>query len=112
MTQCIVQSVCKFLLLLLVHETFKISSLSDVDITVVIYWQQQHTHIYFDIQSKSTNELETKFDMDGMPEENLGAYTSPLRLFLLFFITLSLWYSVGVGVSQIKLPVAIMCAHV
>ena len=65
---------------------------------------------YFVIQSKSTNDLETKFDMDGTPEDNLSSYTSPLRLFLLFLITLSLWYSVGVGVSQIRTPVAIVCA--
>ena len=42
------------------------------------------------------NDLET----DGTPKKNLSGYTSLLRLLLLSLITLSLWYSVGVGVSM------------
>lgn len=45
--------------------------------------------------SAVVNDLET----DGTPKKNLSGYTSLLRLLLLSLITLSLWYSVGVGVS-------------
>ena len=39
-------------------------------------------------------------ETDGTPKKNLSGYTSLLRLLSLSLITLSLWYSVGVGVSM------------
>ena len=47
----------------------------------------------------SNDDLETRFEVDGTPKKSLSAYTSPLRLSSLLLITLSLWYSVGIGVS-------------
>ena len=52
--------------------------------------------------SAVVNDLET----DGTPKKNLSGYTSLLRLLLLSLITLSLWYSVGVGVSTHRLSYA------
>ena len=56
---------------------------------------------FFIIQARNAvvNDVET----DGAPNKNLRGYTSLPRLLLLLLITLSLWYSVGVGVSQFAL---------
>ena len=54
------------------------------------------------------NDVDVRYEVDTAQRRDLRDYTSPLRLLILSSITLSLWYSVGVGVSQIKTSVCYM----
>ena len=47
------------------------------------------------------SDVDARSEADATQRKDLRDYTSPPRLLLLSVITLSLWYSVGVGVGQI-----------
>jgi hypothetical protein len=63
-----------------------------------------HIIVSLDFLSQTDSAVVNDLEADGTPKKNLSGYTSLLRLLLLSLITLSLWYSVGVGVSTCRRP--------
>ena len=51
------------------------------------------------------NDVDARSEVDTAQRKDLRDYTSPVRLLILLSTTLSLWYSVGIGVGQIKTSV-------